>query len=138
MTGCSRAVGASRADLDQGLTPSAPLTLAKYLPEWLEASRQRIRPATGRAYRQAIELTQIGFGKSGGRNWVGFSGSVHLVEQISLGYETAKLLSAGIVFGFNFGCRSSQRIWIPSLSRAWPSPWHSPVVSGCATRGGMA
>lgn len=27
------------------------------------------------------------------------------VEQISLGYETAKLLSAAIVFGFNFGCR---------------------------------
>jgi hypothetical protein len=33
----------------------------------------------------AMELHRIGFGKSGNRNWIGFSGDIRLVEQLSFG-----------------------------------------------------
>jgi integrase len=45
-----------RAELDEGRAPAPSGTVAAFLTDWLEGARQWIRPATWRAYRQAIEL----------------------------------------------------------------------------------
>lgn len=51
-----RALSELRAELDHGLPPGRPSTVAEFLTGWLEASRQRIRPATWRQYEGAVRV----------------------------------------------------------------------------------
>lgn len=54
-----RQVGALQADLDHGLTPPERMTVAEFLPRWLEAIRQRIRPSTWRGYETNVRVYLI-------------------------------------------------------------------------------
>src|SRR4051812_34149341 len=47
-----RALAELRSNVDAGVVPAPSLDLASYLARWLEASRQRVRPSTWRAYQQ--------------------------------------------------------------------------------------
>lgn len=51
-----RALTRLRDDLDRGQEPVAPATVRSFLAEWLEASRQRVRPATWRQYETAVRI----------------------------------------------------------------------------------
>lgn len=44
------------AQVDKGMAPAGRRTVAEYLPAWLEASRQRIRPAT---WYKAEQVTRV-------------------------------------------------------------------------------
>jgi integrase len=50
------ALDALRVSLDRGLAPAAPQTVGEFLTRWLEASRQRVRPATWRRAEEAVRV----------------------------------------------------------------------------------
>jgi integrase len=51
---------AARRDLDVGLILAGPrLTVARYLRDWIEVSRHRVRPSTWRRYRGIVEVNLI-------------------------------------------------------------------------------
>lgn len=51
-----RALAELTAQLDHGLAPPAPQTVADFLAGWLEASRQRVRPSSWYRAEQAVRL----------------------------------------------------------------------------------
>lgn len=53
------ALGRMRADVDRGAAPAATATVADFLTGWLDGNQHRIRPATRRAYGQAVALYLI-------------------------------------------------------------------------------
>lgn len=51
---------AARKDLDYGFILAGPrLTVARYLRDWIEVSRHRVRPSTWRRYRGIVEVNLI-------------------------------------------------------------------------------
>src|SRR5690348_16939196 len=51
-----RQLDAMRVELDRGLTPPEPSSVAEFLTGWLEASRQRIRPSSWYRAEQAVRV----------------------------------------------------------------------------------
>lgn len=51
-----RQLDAMRVELDRGLVPAAPSTVANFLEAWLESSRQRIRPSSWYRAEQAVRV----------------------------------------------------------------------------------